>query len=101
MKPAGESQSTAAVVRPWDTPGLPPATEAQRCANHRGMCAYRDDDPTCCPRCHRTWTQIAAEIHSGQRDDHGCEAKYGKALRRTQGAYDTDDTDLAGVWVVA
>lgn len=43
------------VTRPWDPPGLPPRTEAQRCANH-SHCAYRDDDPERCPWCHRPWS---------------------------------------------
>jgi len=39
-------------VAPWDTPGLPPRRLHQRCATH-AQCAYRDDDPNRCPRCHR------------------------------------------------
>lgn len=41
-------------VAPWDPPGLPPRTKADRCARHRKLCAYRDDDPTRCPACHGT-----------------------------------------------
>lgn len=36
--------------KPWDTPGLPETT--QRCRFHRGLCAYRDDDPARCALCH-------------------------------------------------
>jgi hypothetical protein len=40
-----------AVVRPWDTAGLPPRPQKERCVNHK-WCAYRDDDPAYCPKCH-------------------------------------------------
>lgn len=49
--------------RPWDTPGLPP--RAKRCRYH-AQCAFRDDDPSRCPVCHRTWTRIA------ECDCHAC-----------------------------
>jgi hypothetical protein len=52
---------TDTTVRIWDTLGLPPRTEAQRCARHRGMCAYRDDDPARCTICHRAWPKIATD----------------------------------------
>lgn len=67
---APPSQGTT-VTRPWDPAGLPLRTEAQRCRYHHGHCAYRDDDPTRCPRCHCDWTVIAT------RDEHACEKKYG------------------------
>lgn len=38
-------------VAPWDTFGLPPRRMGERCAHHN-HCAYRDDDPARCPRCH-------------------------------------------------
>lgn len=38
----------------WDPPGLEPRDDKERCANH-SQCAYRDDDPTRCPHCHRRW----------------------------------------------
>lgn len=46
-----------AVVRDWDSPGLPPRAQDERCARHDG-CAYRDDDPAYCPYCHRSWERI-------------------------------------------
>lgn len=36
---------------PWDAPGLPDRPMGERCAAHK-HCAYRDDDPARCPRCH-------------------------------------------------
>lgn len=59
------------VTRPWDPPGLPPRTDTQRCAYHHDQCAYRDDDPTRCPRCHRDWDLIATAT------EHPCEQRYG------------------------
>jgi hypothetical protein len=41
-------------VAPWDTPGLPPRTMEQRCAQH-ACCAYRDDDPAYCWSCHAAY----------------------------------------------
>lgn len=38
-------------VAPWDPPDLPPRTLSERCAHHK-HCAYRDDDPSRCPKCH-------------------------------------------------
>lgn len=45
-------------------------TDATRCRWHRGLCAraYRDDDPTRCPFCHRRWSVIL-------RTGHGCEIR--------------------------
>ena len=43
--------SSASTARPWDTPGLPPRSEDERCGRHK-WCAYRDDDPAYCPLCH-------------------------------------------------
>ena len=39
-------------VAPWDSPGLPQRSLADRCGRHHGLCAYRDDDPVRCPVCH-------------------------------------------------
>lgn len=51
---------------PWDTPRLPPRAMHERCTRHnthsirhghtsaKTLCAYRDDDPRYCPRCHAT-----------------------------------------------
>jgi len=50
-------------VYSWDPAGLPPRTEAERCALHGGMCAFRDDDPDRCPRCHRTWAKLATDTY--------------------------------------
>lgn len=38
-------------VMPWDAAGLPPRSAGARCARHQ-HCAYRDDDPAWCSRCH-------------------------------------------------
>ena len=40
-------------VAPWDTPGLPARSVADRCSQHHGLCAYRDDDPVRCRMCHK------------------------------------------------
>lgn len=41
--------------KPWDTPNLPPKPPGTpRCAHHKNLCAYRDDDPARCTRCHRS-----------------------------------------------
>src|SRR5215471_5607895 len=55
----GDPGSPARARRAWDTPGLPACTEQERCGRHRGMCAYRDDDPGRCPECHRSWARLA------------------------------------------
>lgn len=47
-------------VAPWDPPGLPPRTLSERCVYHRD-CAYRDDDPTRCSRCHSSRCGVAVE----------------------------------------
>lgn len=39
-------------VAPWDTKGLPPKKLEDRCSQHRNLCAYREDDPARCSRCH-------------------------------------------------
>lgn len=52
----------------WDTPGLEPRHDEQRCANHHGMCAYRDDDPERCPLCHRPWAMTSPACRN--EDDH-------------------------------
>jgi len=39
-------------VAPWDTQGLKPLPLAERCGQHHGLCAYRDDDPVRCRSCH-------------------------------------------------
>ena len=49
-------------IAPWDTSGLPPRRLHERCGQHlvqgagyqgrQGLCAYRDDDPNRCWRCH-------------------------------------------------
>jgi hypothetical protein len=46
-------------ARRWDTPGLPPRDDRDRCPHHYGLCAYRADDPARCPTCHATWSVIA------------------------------------------
>ena len=38
-------------VPPWDTAGLPPRAMNERCSAHQ-WCAYRDDDPARCGKCH-------------------------------------------------
>lgn len=50
-------------VAPWDAPGLPPRTLAERCARHK-HCAYRDDQPGLCPVCHATTAKCGGE-HGG------------------------------------
>jgi len=57
------------MTKPWDTPGLPPRAEQDRCPTHKGLCAYRDDDPARCPVCHRSWTVIEGR-DGEQRDAH-------------------------------
>ena len=37
---------------------MPPRAPHERCRHHRGLCAFRDDDPAYCPFCHRTWFVI-------------------------------------------
>ena len=50
---------------PWDTKGLVPRTNEERCTYHQNLCAYRDDDPACCPICHASFTIILATgLHS-------------------------------------
>jgi len=53
--------ATHSSVKHWDPPGLPPRAENERCARHKGMCAYRDDDPTRCPVCHRSWAVVGTK----------------------------------------
>jgi hypothetical protein len=43
-------------VAPWDTKGLPRRCMNERCGQHNGLCAYRDDDPNRCWKCHYTPT---------------------------------------------
>lgn len=67
-------------VYDWDAPGLPPRAKAERCANHRGLCAFRDDDPLRCPRCHALWTHIErrkAPTYKPEPVSHECERRYG------------------------
>jgi hypothetical protein len=45
--------SETARAKPWDTPGLPPREQGDRCQHHK-HCAYRDDDPARCSLCHAT-----------------------------------------------
>lgn len=52
----------------WDTPGLPPRRTNERCANHHGICAYRDDDPYRCPRCHTIPERCTCR--NGSKGDH-------------------------------
>lgn len=54
--------------KPWDTPGLEPRHDEQRCANHYGMCAYRDDDPERCEWCHRPWSMTSFKCRN--EDEH-------------------------------
>ena len=58
------------VTKPWDSPGLPPRRESERCAHH-AHCAYRDDDPARCPRCHATWIKI--EYNASKGYEHPCD----------------------------
>lgn len=60
-------------VAPWDTPDLPPRALADRCGHHRGLCAYRDDDPVRCAWCHDiTPADYCAE----------CEPKVAREMKR-------------------
>jgi hypothetical protein len=47
-------------VAPWDTPGLPPRRMNERCHRRMRLCAYRDDDPAYCWRCHVSRTPDTA-----------------------------------------
>lgn len=61
--------ATKSTVRRWDPPGLAPREKDDRCALHKGGCAYRDDDPDRCPKCHRSWRVITG--WDGQtREEH-------------------------------
>lgn len=57
------------VVRPWDSPGMPPRVARERCGRHSGLCAYRDDDEAYCPYCHRSWRGI--ETHPQTAESRG------------------------------
>lgn len=54
---------------PWDTPGLPPRTQDERCARHK-ECAYRDDEPNRCAVCHSTVERCAGK-HGSPANGHG------------------------------
>lgn len=54
-------------IAPWDPPNMPQRTMKERCLRHHGLCAYRDDDPSRCLRCHNLLAKVASmqlsEIH--------------------------------------
>lgn len=52
-------------VAPWDPTDLPPRTLSERCAHHR-YCAYRDDDPSRCQRCHSSRCPRCQKCHSSR-----------------------------------
>lgn len=59
--PVATSWTLAPVpVAPWDPPGLPPRTLSERCARHK-HCAFRDDDPTRCSKCHSNRCGVVVE----------------------------------------
>jgi hypothetical protein len=62
------SPTTEPWRRPWDPPRLAPVPDAERCPHHRGLCAYRADDPARCPRCHRSWSVITGRDGQRRRD---------------------------------
>jgi hypothetical protein len=54
----------------WDSAGLPPRTQEQRCAHHMNQCAYRDDDPAYCEYCHVPWARIELDEDYQGHDEH-------------------------------
>jgi hypothetical protein len=78
MRDVHRGSIAATVEYPWDSPDLPPRSLYERCARHpisrsgdHGGCAFRDDDPAICPKCHQTWESIAQRPATGGRTcDH-------------------------------
>lgn len=54
----------------WDTPGLPPRKLKDRCRHHRNLCAYRDDDPHRCPRCHTIPERCTCATRTNRNPNH-------------------------------
>lgn len=55
---------------PWDSPGLPPRLTTERCSRHK-WCAYRDDDPARCAKCHALPAKCTCDQYPLSKGDYG------------------------------